>query len=70
MAISGLPITDTNMAMTLIEVGLYKNTSLGWLDIKDMPHGKVFLIHQAIIEMQKEEQRQIDKANRKNRIRK
>ena len=50
-----------------MELNIYKNTSLGWIDLKDMPFSKVLLIHTGLVELQKEEQKQLDKANRKSK---
>ena len=50
-----------------MELNIYKNTSLGWNDIKDMPFSKVLLIHRGIVELNKEEERQMKKQNRKNK---
>jgi hypothetical protein len=50
-----------------MELNIYRNTSLSWLDLKDMPFSKVLLIHTGLIELQKEEKKQMDKSNRKNK---
>jgi hypothetical protein len=50
-----------------MELNLYRNTSLGWRDLKDMPFSKVLLMHTGLVELQKEEKNQLDKANRKNK---
>lgn len=63
----GAPTTDPKIIQVLMELNIYKNTSLGWLDIKDMPFSKVLLIHRGILELGKEEERQMKKQNRKNK---
>ena len=63
----GAPTTDPKIIQVLMELNIYKNTSLGWNDIKEMPFSKVLLIHRGILELSKEEERQMKKQTKKNK---
>ena len=63
----GAPTTDPKIIQVLMELNIYKNTSLGWNDIKEMPFSKVLLIHRGILELSKEEAKQMNKKDRGNK---